>query len=545
MTAQRRDCVVVTLAAFAIALGVCLWVDNVHLATMNGMWKSLLVDQWKNSPSTARIDQSNYLYFPLEGLFCRILELLGVYAGKTWKQLAIVSVVFGALSTGLVFWFVRRVTDHRGAALAAALLHLGAGFVLELSVTNEDIMPAYFMVLLAMMLAGLWFGEPSVRQVLCVGVVFTIAWLIEWRLMFPCLPALVLALVLSQGPVLRRTILLGVLALSILATTLLVVTILSGREGAVGLPGALWTGKGIATGWAGFSWEKFGLLGVGMGEYLLGGRQIGAPEMIAALIWEWLPALLAELVLLAGFCAIAWRRRHEPRWRAIAIVFLVTLAAGQVLNVYAQPHEPQMQVNVMPWLVVAWGLCLFELLGRAGAVPWALLLAASVAPLPYNMNSFASSRGLDTRMTDEVQTIDRNLDISRTVFFYHGWESVTAWKYLLWTPRWEGVCDLPPAPAAVPKFKWISVVGPAVHHPDWTGEQHAASLAKDLDCAFDKGYDVVASHVWKLTAEQLAGGLMSLKADGRGPALYTLMSGGRYSATPISDLPGYYRIARR
>ena len=54
---------------------------------------------------------------------------------------------------------------------------------------------------------------------------------------------------------------------------------------------------------------------------------------------------------------VLWPRRHEPRLRAVAIVFLGTLGAGQVLNLYAQPQDPQMQINVMPWLTVAWGCC--------------------------------------------------------------------------------------------------------------------------------------------------------------------------------------------
>ena len=62
-----------------------------------------------------------------------------------------------------------------------------------------------------------------------------------------------------------------------------------------------------------------------------------------------------------------WPRRADRRLRAIAIVFLGTLGAGQVLNFYSQPQDPQMQINVMPWLTVAWGLLLGALVGRSRA----------------------------------------------------------------------------------------------------------------------------------------------------------------------------------
>ena len=38
-----------------------------------------------------------------------------------------------------------------------------------------------------------------------VGVLFTLGWLVEWRLIFPTLPALVLALAIAPLPIGRRT----------------------------------------------------------------------------------------------------------------------------------------------------------------------------------------------------------------------------------------------------------------------------------------------------------------------------------------------------
>ena len=43
----------------------------------------------------------------------------------------------------------------------------------------------------------------------------------------------------------------------------------SGHNGAVGLHDILWTGKGVATGWAGLSWDKAWMMLSGVGNYFL------------------------------------------------------------------------------------------------------------------------------------------------------------------------------------------------------------------------------------------------------------------------------------
>ena len=68
--------------------------------------------------------------------------------------------------------------------------------------------------------------------------------------------------------------------------------------------------------------------------------------------------LLQPAILVAVRRRCCGRAAPSRALRAIAVVFLGTLGAGQVLNLYSQPHDPQMQVNVMAWLTVAWALLL-------------------------------------------------------------------------------------------------------------------------------------------------------------------------------------------
>ena len=129
-----------------------------------------------------------------------MLDALGILRGVPWKQFAYLNALWASLAVVFVYAFVHRVTGSAWAAVLAACFHFGCGFFLLLAVISEDIMPGYALVLGAMVLAGLWFDQPSHRRVALVGALFTLGWLIEWRLMFPTLPALVLALALVGGP---------------------------------------------------------------------------------------------------------------------------------------------------------------------------------------------------------------------------------------------------------------------------------------------------------------------------------------------------------
>src|SRR5262249_59688724 len=183
--------------AFILALlflcGLIGWLQNVHIITGNGMFKSVQAEDWIHGFRTARLDPSNYLYFPLYGALGKALDTLGILPGMAWRQFAYLNAIWASVCVAFVYLFALRLTGRPVVAALTALFHLGCGFVLLLAVINEDIMPAYTLLLASLLLAGLWFDRPTYRRVVMVGAVFTVGWLIVWRLMFPTLPALVLA----------------------------------------------------------------------------------------------------------------------------------------------------------------------------------------------------------------------------------------------------------------------------------------------------------------------------------------------------------------
>ncbi len=542
---------VVVFALSLLALvGLIGWLQNVHILTANGMYKSIQAEPWIADPATARLDPSNYLYFPLYGALCRLLDALGIERGVPWKQLAYLNAFWASLCVVVVYAFVHRLTQDVRAAALAALFHFGSGFFLLLAVISEDIMPGYALVLGAMALAGLWFDRPSRARVAAVGALFTLGWLVEWRLIFPTLPALVLALAVSEGPARQRLARIAVLLVSILAVAGIVQLLWDGHNGAVGLHDLLWTGKGVGSGWAGLSWDKAWMMLSGIGNAFLIVGGFVDPGSARRVAWALSGSVLLQAAILAAAVWVLWPRRADRRLRAVGVVFLGTLAAGQAFNLYAQPQDPQMQINVMPWLTVAWGLLVATVLAARPRPAVLLALAAlSLAPLVWNASQLSRWRGGDRAAVAALAALEKRFPPDATVFVYWGFEPITMWQYALWsrTWDWDGKASVARAPSADPKFKWIAVDAGAIRHPDWSAEQHAQSIRHDIDLAFERGYRVVVSDVWTWSIDELAAQLGGLNAASRAPAIHRMLHDTYRAAPAFSDPTAgtYYELTRR
>jgi hypothetical protein len=525
--------------AFILALlflcGLIGWLQNVHMITANGMFKSIQAEPWIADPGHARLDPSNYLYFPLYGALARLLDALGILRGQAWKQFAYLNAFWASITVAAVYGFAYRLSGEARVAAVVALFHIGCGFVLLPAVINEDIMPGYTLVLMSMLLAGLWFDRPTWRRVAVVGVIFTIGWLVEWRLIFPTLPAFVLVLLLADMPWRERARMIGVLLLTIVATAGIVQQAWEGHNGAVGLHDLLWTGKGVDSGWGGFGWGKAWMMLAGVGDYFL---TTGAHVSPVDAQDDWLSlavSVVLQLAILMVSLVVLWPRRTDRRLRAVAVVFLGTLGAGQILNFYSQPHDPQMQVNVMVWLTVA-----FALLAMAASRRFFIVLAVlACVPLVHNVASFARWRGGDAEAIAALKAIEQRFEPERTVFVYWGFEQIAMWHYALWSRTWDW--DGKPNDA---RFKWIAITAGAIRHAGWTPAQNAEAIRKDLDWAFAKGYRVVISDVWTWDVATLAGKLAGLSAANRAAAIYAVLHD-NYQAKPALELPSvgsYYEL---
>ncbi|TBR22619.1 MAG: hypothetical protein EPO10_28055, partial [Reyranella sp.] len=80
-TAPAWQLLLAFILSLAMLCGLIAWLQNVHIISSNGMYKSIQAEPWIASPSTARLDPSNYLFFPLYGVSAQLLDALGVLRG--------------------------------------------------------------------------------------------------------------------------------------------------------------------------------------------------------------------------------------------------------------------------------------------------------------------------------------------------------------------------------------------------------------------------------------------------------------------------------
>jgi hypothetical protein len=340
-----------------------------------------------------------------------------------------------------------------------------------------------------------------VPRVLAVAVVFSLGWLFEWRLMFPALPALLLALWLAPVPLAQRLRSIAVLLVGSAATALVVALLWQGHDGAVGPFDLIWTGKAVHSAWGGFSWAKFGYLRDGVAAYLLGTAVTWLP-VVGWDLWRYLSLALTTALAAAAFAAL-WPRRREPMVRSVVAVFGGAFVAGQVFNLYAQPQDAQMQINVMPWLTLAWLFVLQAADARRPERGLTLMTALAALLLVYNIWSLTPLRGLDTRWKAAFDALERRADPARTVFVVHDFDWLMPYGSLYWGIEEPGVDGLGPPPQARPKFKWIGFIGQLLRHNDWTVEQQAADLRSQIDRALALGYDVLLVRLGHIDQDQL------------------------------------------
>src|SRR5262245_29797694 len=282
------DLALLVLGGSALLIAIVLWFDNAQGGlTGNGVFKSLELKAWVVDPANAPLYPSNYLFYPLYGALCRLLDLLGVFPGDPRRQMTILNAVSCALCLGVVYLLIRTLTADRLVALLAALFHLATSFVMFLAIINEDIMPSYTVLFAAMALGAVWLAQPTAWRVLAVSVLFSLAWLMEWRLMFPTLPAMLVALWVCEKRFAWRLGWIALFLVGMVATATIVAWAWQGHKGSVGPFDLIWTGKAVRSVWAGFTWAKVGYMWDGMVGYLLGAGVASIPGIPGWDIWRW------------------------------------------------------------------------------------------------------------------------------------------------------------------------------------------------------------------------------------------------------------------
>jgi len=236
--------------------------------------------------------------------------------------------------------------------------------------------------------------------------------------------------------------------------------------------------------------------------YLLGAGVAAIPGIPGWDIWRY-TATIWMVAVAAAALPMLWRDRHDPRARALAAIFGVTFVGGEVFNLYSQPQDPQMQINVMAWLTVGWALLLVAARRLYGGRSLAALAGLTVALFAYNVWSLAPLRGLDGAWQRAIERLEQDADPARTVWLMHDFDWAMVYGSLHWGSAEPGTEALGPAPQKDPKFKWIGFTGQVLRHPDWSDERQVAALRWQIDRALELGYDVLVVRLWDMDLPQL------------------------------------------
>lgn len=551
------------LTTAALLTGQAL-IQNVHIGTTNGLLKSMAIAQLIAEPNPKSLDPSNALYYPTYALLCAALDGLGIFRDVVWRQMAVLNALFAGLVGAASYLFVARWTGDRLVAALATLAYCLSGYVLLHGLNNEDIMPGFSIVFVATLLGCAWFGNPSDRQIALVAMIFGVGWLFEWRLMFPSLPPFLLALAWAPGSLALRArrVVLFLGAMVVPAFAIVIVGFVAGSYSFKEIPRyffhLLWTGKGLGTGYAGFSVAKLWLLWSAVAEAVLAGRHVGDPNWLASPLRGEIFAGTAFALLLMGLClAHVYRHRNDPRVIASFLILGGLFGAGAIFNLYSQPQDPQMQINVMIWTLFGWALLFVGLRRFVEKIPAAPvhriappLLMSVVALVPGFVagRTSYSYAGYDRAMTAYVARLDAAFDPASTVYALYDFDGLNAWLSL---PMRRGVPPnvdtLQKAPVADPRFKLIGFITPATTYPDMAAEEQAHLIVGQIDRALALGYRVVTSAFWGMPEAQWIASFGSITGPEVPLAIRSALHA-NFEATLVMDDPyggPWYRLTRK
>jgi hypothetical protein len=507
--APRPRDIVAAAVVFVSSAVLFFWLvdlmDNTNINTRNGSHIAVQLRPWVEGAQDRTLFFANLLYYPIVGWLVRFLN--ETEPGGIWMRMAQVNSLFGALALGCLFVHARLLRFPVWAAISMVVFQLGCGFFLFASITSEDIMPAYAMLVMSVTLFAASERSGSLSMLVLSAAAFVLSWLLHWTLVCQLLPAFMLAFALGRGPLASRTVRAAVFFGSVLLLLVIACLAVNGTRGAAGaILKAIWPGKGLDTGFAGFAAVKVNLTFVGISQYLATGKLVAYAEYLRANI---LPT--AAKLLFMALCAISLVKRaagawDDAAWRATGVQLFTIFASGELFNLYVQPQDPQFQIAPMAWLAFGWGwLCVraAEAAPRARRLVAAVLVAAALIPFAWNMDSKARTRGLDSYWVRAVGNLDARFDRSHTLFVFAGHGDLMVWMDVLGGWKLKDYLLPPCEPRDPGRFRVFLLSAELILSPRRTPDESAAVVVDYLRSALECGLKVVVGGVWARPRSQL------------------------------------------
>jgi hypothetical protein len=530
---------------FVIGLSV-LWAlivfyDNVHRATMNGLWKSIQMVPYFNHLPERMPDAGNLLYFPVLG---RLLHLMPESMfGPVWRRMAFFNGLCGAAVLALTYLIAHRLFRSKRAAVFACLAQGAMAFFLLLSTINEDIMPGYFWFVAALATAVMP-RRPTLPVVVLSAQCIALSWLFHSSLQLPGVGALLVGLVLSADSM--RT---AIIRVAVFCVALIPLPVLTALKFQLPWTVGLWAGKGVDSGWGGFTFNKIVFFWSGVAQSVLGGENVLSFDYIFS--WPNVMRSVGVWLFLAA-AGVIWlrtarRERHAPEWRLATGVLAAVFVLGETMNLYIQPQDPQMQIQPMTWAPFAVA-CVFWTASRVSSrATWIRggLAAGALVLAVVNVNHYAPLRHLDSIAQANVRAVNTIAGRENTVFLIHGFESMNTWL----TAEWGAGSEQPePGGREVGRYNAITVVEQATLYPHRSPDESADVVVQLVEHALDLGFDVVSDDViWDLPDATWVDTFASVSSPDKPLAIRHALRDA-FTATRIGSVDGWatlYKVTRK
>jgi hypothetical protein len=506
---------IVFLIFASIYLVAVVELDNTNIGTTNGLWKTPMVRGWEMGTSH-KLDSGEWLYLPLYGVLCRAIPDGRVSYGThgpvvTFRKMALLNAMFGGAASAIVFLLAMRFLGSVLLSSIVVLAHGCAAFVILNSINSEDIIPAYtFFVLMTFCLFAFLDGG-RIGYLAGAGVCCAMLTLLHWTLMIPAAAGVIAVGILNWRRSWMLPLFFGLFLIVLDLFTLGFrppkpgdwVTIAGAPspettpfEGFESIRQVVYPSKTAPNGYLGFRWNKVVSASIGIGNYFLGGKNIGDnrvafadPKILGWMRISWAFAMVTLAALVWG----ALRRS------SLAIFGLAVFAVGQMEHLYSQPQDPQSQIEPM----FASILGVIVLLEGFGHVRFLAVAMGAVFFLEggFNAKVMLESRGEDSRYMKQSNELAQVFPPEDSVLVSQGWEEFNTWVF---AETFDG------NPRRYMARNIGLVNGFIARRPGETASEAADLMAQKIGEALAAGNHVAANVVWVGSREDFAYSLTTL-----------------------------------
>ena len=484
------------LVILSLYILLIVYLDNTNITTTNGFYKSIDTNGWEKGTRFA-VDSGGLLYAFTMGMISKFIpdSLVSFYGEVTnfvaYRKLAWINGFFGAAASTVVLTLAYQITKDKLWSLGVAVIHAFSAFILINSIISEDIIPGYFFFTLSFLFLYKALEGNNVRLYLTASTLSVIAMMmLQWTL-FPPLAASYFCLVCFLGYHDRRYVRLFIeqfiLLIVIIFTFVCVANFGAGSNFKTKLSifRVFYPNKAGPGSWVGLDWIKFACLYEGVGNYLIGGKNIGTPfsgdfSQVIRNVISWGCTLSSIVLLLVTFF-----KEEKKNLKIIALFGLSVFFFGQCQNLYGQPQDPQFQVQPM-FLITAGLICLYFLYP---AIKNSIKITLLVFGLLVGVDNFVAlqpHRSGDSIMVKGYKEFRSQFPKDSTKIVQLGYDGWSCWLMLF---DYEGDFKI--------YLKDVICLNTPFHFtPGISTEAAAQQIMNDIDAAMALGKRVIANTPW-------------------------------------------------